>query len=543
MSDPNSQRLGWRTYIGLFLLGIAVVTALGLVQGTPGYMDADYYFAGGTQLAKGQGFQERFIWNYLDDPRSLPHASHTYWMPLASILAAIFPVLTRVISFQTARIPFILLAGCISPLTAGLAFSFNHDRWGAIFAGSIAVFSGFYLPYLSTTDTFPIYMLLGTIFLLMACQTDLTVSKRSLGNAFLLGLISGLMHLARADGVIWFGFAILLFIWKWTRQVRLHKNQGGNIISFISLLALAGLGYFIIMAPWYVRNLHLYGSLMSPAGNRSLWIQEYDELFTYHADSLTIQHWLSTGWPGLIQARLDALALNLKTMVGVQMGIVLLPLIAFGLWKLRDRVIVRLGLILWTITFAVMTFVFPFAGSRGSFFHSGAALQPLFWAVAAIGMDELIHLGIRYRNWKLARAWWMYGTGFIGICFIFTLLITIPRVGGSSSESSDWNAGWKSGHIIDQYLIESGAGPDDIVAINNPASFYNATGRAAIVIPNGRLDALKAAAQQFNARYLVLEQNHVKDLDDLYQHPISGQGLEYLGKVQDAEIFRVENNE
>ena len=65
-------------YLLLFILGFGVVIALAALQTTPGYMDSDYYYAGGLQLARGEGFWEKFIWNFLDDPGELPHPSHGY---------------------------------------------------------------------------------------------------------------------------------------------------------------------------------------------------------------------------------------------------------------------------------------------------------------------------------------------------------------------------------------------------------------------------------------------------------------------------------
>ena len=42
----------------------------------------------GQRLADGFGFTEEVIWQYLDNPGQLPVPSHSYWMPLPSIMAA-----------------------------------------------------------------------------------------------------------------------------------------------------------------------------------------------------------------------------------------------------------------------------------------------------------------------------------------------------------------------------------------------------------------------------------------------------------------------
>ena len=85
-----------RTWL-LFLLGALIYSLVSVFQTTPGYMDAEYYAATALQLAGGKGFQEPFIWNYLNQPAGIPAPSHLYWMPLASILAAL-PRLSQMLS-------------------------------------------------------------------------------------------------------------------------------------------------------------------------------------------------------------------------------------------------------------------------------------------------------------------------------------------------------------------------------------------------------------------------------------------------------------
>ena len=50
--------------------GLAMAIGIASLQSLPGYLDSDYYFAGGLQLVEGKGFTEPYLWNYLDDPDS-----------------------------------------------------------------------------------------------------------------------------------------------------------------------------------------------------------------------------------------------------------------------------------------------------------------------------------------------------------------------------------------------------------------------------------------------------------------------------------------
>ena len=113
--------MSWRHYAILFVIGWMVPLGVSRFQALPGYMDADYYFAGGVQLAQGKGFSEPYLWNYLDDPEGLPHPSHTYWMPLASIVSAAGMWITGQFSYAAGRLPFILLSACVPLVTAALA--------------------------------------------------------------------------------------------------------------------------------------------------------------------------------------------------------------------------------------------------------------------------------------------------------------------------------------------------------------------------------------------------------------------------------------
>jgi hypothetical protein len=82
--------------------------------------------------------------------------------------------------------------------------------------------------------------------------------------------------------------------------------------------------------------------------------------------------------------------------------------------------------------------------------------------------------------------------------------------------------------------------PGDIVAVNNPAGYYAASSRPAIVIPDGAVDTLLAAARRFGARYVLLESNHPAGLEELYERPADQPGLRFLKTVEGTHIFVVQ---
>jgi hypothetical protein len=133
--------MNWRTYLFLYVIGLLAISLVAAFQNAHGYMDADYYYAGGVRLADGHGFTEAFLWNYLDDPKGLPHPSHAYWMPLASKIAAIGMKLAG--STEFGRRSWLSSFWGIVPLTASLCMHYTTQRSGN--PGAISAVPGFYL--------------------------------------------------------------------------------------------------------------------------------------------------------------------------------------------------------------------------------------------------------------------------------------------------------------------------------------------------------------------------------------------------------------
>ncbi len=530
-----------RDYLTLFILALLISGGVAAFQKTPGYMDADYYYSVGIQLASGRGLTEPFLWNYLDSPSAIPHLAGTYWMPLAGLIAALGPTITGKISFLTARIPFIFLAALIPPVTAGIAFSLQRASRDAWLAGLLALFSGFYLPYLTTTETFAIYMLAGSIFLAVSAYR----LKGSRGYSLLLGGLAGVMHLTRADGILWLGFAIFLIIWNTIEAAKGPYVDGRPIRKILSIFLRSGLclvGYLFVMLPWYIRNWNAYHALLSPAGNHSLWLTEYNDIVYYPAESLTISRWLSQGLSQILKDRLDAVLTNLKSLIGVQGSVFLLPLFSAGAWLLRRSRLVLYGFLVWVGTFLLMSLVFPYAGSRGGFFHSGAAVQPLLWSLAPVGLNALIKWGSARRGWKAPQAYRIFGTAAIIIALGVTITLAKQRIIGSETNHPVWDQAWAEYRQVDEALLRWGAQPADGLIVNNPPGYFAATGRWTVVVPEGGLDRIRQIAEKYHTSYLLIEPNHVSCLDDLYTHPHDFEGFTYLDTIGRTQIFRYTQN-
>jgi hypothetical protein len=511
-----------RDLLLVYFGALALFVAAGTLIDSPGYMDAEYYLTTGAELAEGRGFQEPFLWNFLDDPQGLPHPSHRYWMPMATIVAAIGRQIGGE-AFRGVQIPFLVIAAALPALTYATAWKLYQDRKKAWAAGSLALFPGLLFPFLLTTDTFGLYGLLGGAALL-AMSSSASASRWTF---FAAGVLVGLAHLTRADGILlWIPLALAL---------------GGQRDRRSASILPALLGYLIVLFPWLVRNLVDTGVVWPAGGGRALWLLSYDETFSYPAGLLTPQRWLSAGLIQLLSDRLNALMTNLRSLLVVNGLVFLAPLMIAGAWRRRSEPIVRSMAVYLAVLLAAMSFVFPYAGARGGFFHSSTSIQPILLAMVPQGLEAFAGWGARVRRWEPLRAQRLFSAAILGLAAAFTAWAAWSRVTGNGM-----GAGWERNDRTYAAVRPMIPSPSARVAVNDPPGLLAAAGLAGVVIPNGLPDTLRSVVDRFDVEWVLLEANHPKGLDEMYAHPEANDFLHAPLRMTDADgapmyLFRVKD--
>ena len=488
-----------RAFLLPCLLSFFVALAAAFWVRSPGYMDADYYYATAIGLARGEGFRESFLWNYLDDPTGLPHPSHLYWMPLTTMTAAL-PMALAEGGFRTAQFPFLLLTALLPAVSGLLAFSLSNRRDLALQAAYLSALPGFFLPFFVTTDAFSLCAVLGGLLLLTLQRSQ----QAGLARWLLVGALVGAAHLARADGLLW----LIPCAWVWL--TRSHRRP----LGLLAMLA----GYAAIMAPWWFRNLNTVGVAFPPGGAKALWLTSYDELFTYPAALLTPAHWLASGFPAIVRARLDALLMNTRSLVLVNGLVFLLPLAGLAAWQQRRSPAVVAGTAYLLVLLTSMSLVFPFAGARGGFFHSSAFLMPLVWSLAPTGLAISVTWASARRGWNLAQAGKVFAVAAIVLAAGLTAGIFAVRAIGPDPGAPRWQAGAAYADRVAESLARLDVSLS-VAAVNNPPALQAASSRPAVVIPDGGVEALQAVADRYDVRWVVLDANRPEGLRSLYENP------------------------
>lgn len=504
----------WRDLAAVAVIGLLWQAFWALQMNQPTYMDAYYYATNGQRLAGGHGFTEEVIWHYLDDPAGLPAPSHTYWMPLPSLLAAAGYLLSD--SFRGAQLPFWLLAGLLPLLSFVISRQLVGERWQAWAAALFTAAGGYYNTFYNQPATFAPFAWSGAAcLLLLAWAGQFPEQRRWWAGA---GALAGLGHLTRADGVLLLVAAGI---------VAAVQSRGPQRLAAVgrALLPLAA-GYLLVMGGWYVRNWLALGQPLPPAGVQTIFLTTYDDLFAY-GRSFDLGHLLAWGWPQIIRARLEGVSLALQTFVAVNCLIFLTPFVLWGWRRLRQtrRVWIRPLTVYALLLYGVMSLVFTLPGGRGGLFHSSAAIFPWLMALAPVGIQAAVAAAARLLpHWQPQRARLVFSGLFVAAAFVFSLAL------GLSAAPPDRQA--QLYEALGERLPETA-----VVMAGDAPGFYYHTKRPSLSVPNEPPRVLLQAAARYGVTHLVLDEDRPLPLDGLYAGQESWPQFELLTVLDGVKLY------
>ncbi len=498
------------------LLVLLLLTALiaswleGFYIDQPGMMDACYYYSGGLNIIRGQGWNENFLWNYLDESASIPHPGNQYWMPFSSLVAAVGMLLFRE-GFRQAQIPLFFLATGFPFLVFMLGKHLSGSFRIAILAGFFSIASGFYAIYWLNTETFLIYAWIGGLIIFLSTRMGSTYRWL---NVLLIGGLCGLAHLTRADGILFLalsGFLLLI-------------DPSLAVFARVRRIILLGSGYLLTSGIWYLRNVLVWGSLFPPGTGKAIWLTEYNDLFRFPSADITLDRFISSGLSSILAARWSAFQTNFMTTIFVVGLVFLFPLVCWGVYILRRKPEIRTAILYFLTVFFLMTIVYPFQGSRGGFLHSTAALLSIAAVAASAGLEDAVARLIHWRKWSPSSAHAVLGVGIAGLALVSSGVIFFNRVIGTTTEMTYW-AGLNAQYTMGISRLEIPPASSTRFMVNNPPCFNVQTGFQTVPVPAGDPAMLLEVVDRYNIQYVILDANVPDGLRSLYLGEISNPRL------------------
>ena len=175
------------------------------------------------------------------------------------------------------------------------------------------------------------------------------------------GALAGLATLARVDGLL-------------LRSRR--RPPGGSVrrgaVVWGGVPRRGWAPSLVVLAPWLLRDLAVFGAPFPSAGGHTLWITTYNEQFSIGADP-SLASYLAWGPPNIVGSKLAAwgeLAGPHAVLLG---GLFILPSPG-GLWSERRRRELAPFIVYFAVMFVAMGLVFTFHAPKGAFYHSAPAV-------------------------------------------------------------------------------------------------------------------------------------------------------------------------
>jgi 4-amino-4-deoxy-L-arabinose transferase-like glycosyltransferase len=538
-------------YLILLAVGLLARGITAMLFDQPGYIDAAYYYDVAKNIATGHGFTEDFILTYLTPAASVVHPSNLYWMPLASLVIVPFFLLFGV-SWHVAQIPNVLLSGTLPLLAYWLGWDLFHSRRYAIGAALLTLCAGFYYPlYFVFSDNFGIYAWTVGLALIFLAQGAQGRPRRFA----LAGIWIGLAHLARPDAPLLLVIALLIFaVTRYRARSAAGKKAGqketSGVLPWSSLAALLAC-YFVVMTPWFVRNLIVAGAILPSGGTETIWLTTYNDFFSYGKD-LSPQSYLAWGWGNILLSKLRALGQNGFTILAI-LEFVPAPLAAIGLWRLR-RSLQALPFWLYLILLYLgLSLVFTFPSQRGTLLHSFTPLLPFLSLAVILGLDTTIEWLARRRPGPFAE---QRASGRRQVYFVAAIVLSgILSVSIIISNAPTWDTAYhryqQAGQIaardyisnVEDHISKNGQiaskGDLPIVMVSDPPDYYLATGQHAISIPDQGIPTILQAAARYGASYLLLESLHSQAQDALWSGAERSPRLTLLWSAPAIQLYRI----
>ena len=494
--------LAVRILIGLYALAMVVRAVVFGLHPDAAYPDSYYYVDVARALQAGHGFNIDFIWSFVDvggripgNPM-LPIPSNAHWMPLAAVIQ--LPTMWLLgPSPLASALPFAIVGSLAAPMTWLLAREIGCSPRVALAAGIAVAAPAAATLFMAQPDNLALYQPLGTAALWLTAR-GLKGHTRSYAAA---GLVVGISTLARNDGVLLGAAVGLAFAWdRW----HAWRSKGVRPPAIPWRYALACFGLFaIVIAPWYARQLLVFGSLSpSSTSGRILLIQTYEQMNSVTSDT-TLTGFLGQGIVPLLQSRVLGFVSALQVFFVIATPVVLVPFLLIGGWARRRCVYFGPFFTYAAILFAASGLLFAVHVPYGTFLHSAVALVPLTFILAFEGAVLAAGWAARHRPaWTeegAARLFLVVAVASVAVNAVAFTAMAMP------SWETDRDDRVAAGHALDAAGVPS----TDLLLSADSAGFKYFTGRGGVVTPNDSLEVIHEVARDYDIRWLILERAHI----------------------------------
>ncbi|HYN64821.1 MAG TPA: hypothetical protein VES36_09490, partial [Candidatus Limnocylindrales bacterium] len=472
----------------LFAVALVVRAVAALLVDYPPYTDPAYYLIVAERLADGQGFTTPVLWSFLEvggrlpANGTLPVPSNGHWMPLTSMVAAASIALFEPLLglWRAAQLPFVLLSAALVPFSYLVGWELWRSRAVALSGAVLALLAGPFLVLYPQVNNIAVFGAAGAGA--VWCAIRVIRAERPFWWLLASGALAGVATLARVDGLL---LVVAPAVAWWVRPGQQSLRAGlASAVAFV-----------LVLAPWLVRDLAVFGAPFPSAGGHTLWITTYNQQFSI-GDDPSLAAYLAWGMPNIVLSKLATWGELLGRVAVLMGGFFILPL-AWGLWAERRRRELAPFLAYFALVFVAMGLVFTFHAPKGAFYHSAAAWLPFAFPLAAASLPAAS---------SAAGRWWPFLRRPATHRFLLIAGLA-GAIGLSLTGSAVLLAQWKAAHArlaeAADFLRGRGA-PADRVLSYDPAALHALSGNPGVAPPFDPFPIIGQVVDAYDIRWVVV---------------------------------------
>jgi hypothetical protein len=500
--------------VALWLLALVVRFDATAARVSAGHGDVAAYHQVARNLHAGRGFEQDFVADRLAGPTALPTPSNTWWRPLPSIVGWLGMTAAGEASYVAGKRAMLLLSACV-PWVAYLAgWLLLRRRAAALAAGLLAVGFHLYLDQPNQLLSHGPYALFGGAALVLALGVE-----RWTRHLPWFGLCLGLAYLSRGD-------AQVLPLVLAAALVAARCLGERRAIPWRALAGAAGL-FALTVAPWWARNLSVFGAPMPPGVSKVAFAATYEDWFSDPEQLTWDDYKAELGWDGIARQKRAAVAdavafVPLCMSAAVDRGRAVEPgaptrrIHLLGRWVLGPLLWIGFGwllvartrsalLVLLQIALLVGVYGVVFtAVGRNSFHSSLFSVYPVFLVCIVSALELALRPLVRGRE-RLRDAATL---ALAGLLAALNLWAARPHLAAKYAGVEELLAPYRAlGAWVESQALER-----PVFYCRNPWQLSTEARVGAVMIPAGDADEIRSVAATFGVTHLMDETAGPDDL-------------------------------
>ena len=502
----RAPEVRWATGLALAVAAIRLWVARPLsFCGTP---DACYYLGMAQNLASGQGFHARFLYDFQLPHVTLPNTGIEYWRPGISLVLLLLKPLGGV-TLHSAILLTVLVGLLYAAAAWHVAMQSYGDRRLALGSFALCLLSSSAWTGSLTPDSGLYYGAAVAWFLAL-----FTVRRQGrVQDVLALGCVC-LAYLVRNDAALLL-VPLLAVLWARHRVAAGEAGrEGGSVLYAVAVVV----GFGLALAPMHLIYRHVLGTAFPGGTSQALYMNDLGDFSRYN-DPVSLHSLLAHGVKRLVLFRMATMFTVVYRIAALMVGYAALVFLPGLFFRERDAETGVRGSVMrhlpelvgpavfFVTAIVVYSLVLPAIGGFSAL-RTAVGVMPFVSVLVMAGIARVA------RSERVA----------VVLAIAVILANGVSGFMDDRRNVTDMNKIGAADRTEAHQLVGLGGAPGTaIVMTKDPVQFSVTTGYSAVALPSNGLDAIAQAADDLHASHVMLDTEDLPASSDVVNrrlHPV-----------------------